>query len=124
MNLSITGYCSQDGVTHGVCTDGLKLIPDLSPGHHIYMLRDIYVCQLFIQDNCLLTTRRIIKKIPDPITGPKGVRTLLVVRGITGCALYTDLYTRGLDVFHDSGFLDYGACIGRFSIYPSQMQQS
>jgi len=26
----------------------------------------------------------VVKRIPDPVTGPKGVRTLLVVRGITG----------------------------------------
>ncbi|OAX39820.1 hypothetical protein K503DRAFT_51166 [Rhizopogon vinicolor AM-OR11-026] len=29
----------------------------------------------------------IVKRIPDPITGPKGVRTLLIFRGITGCVL-------------------------------------
>ncbi|KAG0704050.1 hypothetical protein DFH29DRAFT_873999 [Suillus ampliporus] len=37
----------------------------------------------------------IIMRIPDPIAGPKGVRTLLVIRGITGffglCGLYWSL---------------------------------
>ncbi|KAJ8597259.1 DUF6-domain-containing protein [Rhizopogon salebrosus TDB-379] len=36
-----------------------------------------------------------VKRIPDPLTGPKGVRTLLVVRGITGfiaiCGMYWSL---------------------------------
>ncbi|KAG1763161.1 drug/metabolite transporter superfamily [Suillus occidentalis] len=29
----------------------------------------------------------IIMRIPDPITGPKDVRSLLIIRGITGCVL-------------------------------------
>jgi len=37
----------------------------------------------------------VITRVPDPIAGPKGVRTLLVIRGITGffglCGLYWSL---------------------------------
>jgi drug/metabolite transporter (DMT)-like permease len=46
---------------------------------------------LLSQTNLLLTTSRFIKRIPDPIIGPKGVRTLLAIRGITGSALISVL---------------------------------
>jgi drug/metabolite transporter (DMT)-like permease len=43
-----------------------------------------YMYVAFFSSKLPLTTRRFVKRIPDPLTGPKGVRTLLVVRGITG----------------------------------------
>lgn len=59
------------------------------------MLRDIHVRRLFFfMDNGLvLMIRRAVKGIPDPIAGPKGVRTILFVRGVTGWVL---AYSRGL----------------------------
>lgn len=38
-------------------------------------------------DELQLMALRIIMRIPDPITGPKDVRSLLIIRGITGCVL-------------------------------------
>jgi drug/metabolite transporter (DMT)-like permease len=33
----------------------------------------------------LTTPQRIVAGVPNPIIGPRGVRKLLVIRGVTGC---------------------------------------
>jgi drug/metabolite transporter (DMT)-like permease len=54
-------------------------------GDNIYLLSHILVHPSVVYKGQTLTIVRYWKKIPDPLLGPKGVRTLLVFRGLTGC---------------------------------------
>ncbi|KAG2062859.1 hypothetical protein BDR04DRAFT_1208470 [Suillus decipiens] len=46
----------------------------------------------------MLMTQRIVMGIPDPITGPEGVRMMLFIRGVTGWVLIS---------LHDLKFVNY-----------------
>ncbi|KAG1744999.1 drug/metabolite transporter superfamily [Suillus paluster] len=69
----------------------VKLLNTLEPSVHTLEIITIRMVVTFIC--CVIYM--IIMRIPNPIIGPKGVRTLLVIRGITGffglCGVYWSL---------------------------------
>ncbi|KAG0704047.1 drug/metabolite transporter superfamily [Suillus ampliporus] len=69
----------------------VKMLNTVDPPVHAL---EIIVIRMAITFKCCVVYM-IIMGIPNPITGPKGVRTLLVIRGITGffglCGLYLSL---------------------------------
>ena len=65
---------------------GSRTNADREIGDHICLLSRIHVLlSLVVFQRPPLTIIRYWKQIPDPLLGPKGVRTLLVFRGLTGC---------------------------------------
>jgi hypothetical protein len=57
-----------------------------SNGDYIHWVYDIHV-RWALKDHCALCSHplnRFMAKIPDPFIGPKGVRMLLLLRGIGG----------------------------------------
>ncbi|KAG1736881.1 drug/metabolite transporter superfamily [Suillus paluster] len=69
----------------------VKMLNNLEPPVHAFQ---IIVVRMGITFICC-AIYMIIMRIPNPIIGPKGVRTLLVIRGITGffglCGLYLSI---------------------------------
>ncbi|OJA16652.1 hypothetical protein AZE42_04052 [Rhizopogon vesiculosus] len=69
----------------------VKLLNSLEPPVHALQ---VIVVRMGITFICCVIYM-VITRVPDPIVGPRGVRTLLVIRGITGffglCGLYWSL---------------------------------
>ncbi|KAG2148840.1 integral membrane protein DUF6 [Suillus clintonianus] len=69
----------------------VKMLNSLEPPVHAF---EVIVVRMGITLICCVIYM-IIMRIPDPIVGPKGVRTLLVIRGVSGfiglCGLYISL---------------------------------
>ena len=56
-------------------------------GNYLCLLYLIYVClSILVRSESIfsLTSKRLLKDIPDPFFGPKGIRHLLVLRGFSG----------------------------------------
>ena len=56
-------------------------------GNYLCLLYLIYVClSVLVRSESIfsLTSKRLLKDIPDPFFGPKGIRHLLVLRGFSG----------------------------------------
>ncbi|OJA11334.1 hypothetical protein AZE42_04936 [Rhizopogon vesiculosus] len=71
------------------CTSiSVKMLNSLDPPVHVLEIIAVRTGITFIC--CVIYM--IIKRIPDPITGPKGVRTLLVFRGIAGFFASSSFY--------------------------------
>jgi len=100
---------------------------DHSDDNHLYLLYNIHVRALSsIATLCLLPLDRFIAKIPDPFIGPKGVRILLLLRGIGGCAFFIEYSFAWSShrVFISSAPLGYLGYTTPSNIYLSQMLPS
>ncbi|KAG2155322.1 integral membrane protein DUF6 [Suillus bovinus] len=71
----------------------VKMLNTLEPPVHAFEV-SLVSLSLFPEWN-EYQYNRIVKRVPDPIFGPRGVRILLIIRGITGffglCGLYLSL---------------------------------
>ncbi|KAG2138613.1 integral membrane protein DUF6 [Suillus bovinus] len=69
----------------------VKMLNSLEPPVHAF---EVIVVRMGITFTCCVIYM-VVTKVPDPIFGPRGVRMLLIIRGITGffglCGLYMSL---------------------------------
>ena len=102
------------------CSNFVTQAHDHSDDSYLHRLYDIHVRTL---EDCYASysypLNRFIAKIPDPFIGPKGVRILLLMRGIGGCAFSIE-HPYSHHLFMHPAPLGYLGYTTPFNIYLSQ----